>query len=409
MERAFDVVVWGATGFTGRLVARYLAEHHGGARVALAGRDLTKLDGLRASLPGDGPRFPILCGDASDRGALDAVVRQARVVATTVGPYARYGDELVAACVDAGTHCCDLTGEVPWMRKMIDLHHDRAAERGVRVVHTCGFDSLPSDLGVLRVQALCHARFGRFARRVRLFAGEARGGFSGGTIASMLELAQELGRDRAVARLLRDPYALNPAPRPTGPDQGDPTAVEYVSDLGQWAGVFLMASVNTRVVRRAHALRGSPYGHDFRYSEQMSFGRGPLGLARALGVTAALGGFFGAVRVEALRNLLQRHVLPPPGQGPSEEAIARGFFVVRLLADEIPGHPGERVQVTVRGSGDPGYGATARMLSEAALCLALDPLDTPFGDLPPSIAMGEPLVERLARADVRFEDEPPAA
>jgi short subunit dehydrogenase-like uncharacterized protein len=405
MDRSYDVVVWGATGFTGRLVARYLAEHHGGATVALAGRDLAKLEGLRASLPGDGPSFPVLRADAADREGLAAVVAQARVVATTVGPYARYGSPLVEACVDAGTHVCDLTGEVQWMRRMIDQHHDRAVERRARVVHTCGFDSLPSDLGVLHLQAACQTHFGRHARRVRFFAGEARGGFSGGTVASLLTLAEELQRDRAVARLLRDPYALNPDPRPTGPDLPDPTSVEYVSELGQWAGLFLMASVNTRVVRRAHALRGFPYGHDFRYSEQMSFGRGPLGLARALGATAALGTFFGAVRVDALRGLLARHVLPAPGEGPSEEAIARGFFVVRLLGDDVPGNPRAKVQVTVRGRGDPGYGATARMLSEAALCLARDPLDTPFGDLPPSVAMGIPLLERLQRADVTFEAE----
>lgn len=408
----YDVVLWGATGFTGRLVAEHLArtQREHGARWAIAGRDRGKLERVRGEIAREhaaAADLPILVGDARDAASLDAIVGKTRVVCTTVGPFARYGSELVAACARGGTDYCDITGEVHWMRRMIDAHHARARETGARIVHTCGFDSIPSDLGVLVLQEHMREQHDGRCHSVHAYAGESRGGPSGGTIASMLETLDEAAKDRSLRRLLADPYALDPEPRVGGPDGPDQRAIQYSEELGRWTGPFVMAVVNTRVVRRSNALLGYPYGRDFHYSEAMSFPPGPKGLAMATGMVAGLGAFVAATRVPPLRRLLEERVLPKPGEGPSAEQREHGYFVMRMLGEGTSGKTGRTVRLLgkIAGEGDPGYAATSRMLGESALCLAQDDVAADGGVLTPASSMGMKLVTRLRNARIRFDVE----
>ncbi|MFP2927866.1 saccharopine dehydrogenase family protein [Pyxidicoccus sp. 3LG] len=412
----FDVIVWGATGFTGRLVAEYLARTQDAhrARWALAGRDKAKLEEVRRGLAALSPscaELPLVVADARDAASLDALVSRTRVVCTTVGPYARHGSELVAACARSGTDYVDLTGEVQWMRRMIDAHHEQARATGARIVHTCGFDSIPSDLGVLMMQEHMREKHGGHLGSVRLYMGPVRGGASGGTVASMLQAVDEIAADRSVRRILANPHALDPDPKQRGPGERDLMGVRYSQELGQWTGPFVMAAVNTRVVRRSHALLGYPWGRDFRYSEVASYGTGPKGLARAASMTAGLGGLLGAVSVKPLRKLLESKVLPAPGEGPTAEQREKGYFVARLLGEGKSPRSGREVKLKgkVAAQGDPGYAATARMLSEAALCLARDGVPALGGVLTPASSMGMRLVERLRQAGMTFEVEELAA
>jgi short subunit dehydrogenase-like uncharacterized protein len=407
----FDIVVWGATGFTGRLVAEYLARNQEShrARWALAGRDVKKLEEVRRSVATLVPacaELPLLVADAKDAASLDALVTRTRVVCTTVGPYARYGNELVAACARAGTDYCDLTGEVQWMRRMIDAHHEQARSSGARIVHTCGFDSIPSDLGVLMMQEHMREKHGGHLGSVRLYMGPMRGGASGGTVASMLTALDEVAADRSVRRILGNPHALDPDPKqPRNPAERDVATVRYSQEAGQWTGPFFMASVNTRVVRRSHALLGYPWGRDFLYTELAGYGPGVKGLARATSMTASLGGAFVALQVKPLRKLLESKVLPAPGQGPSTEDRERGYFVARLLGEGMSPRTGRQVRLKgkVGAKGDPGYAATSRMLAESALSLAFDENPPSGGVLTPASCMGMRLVERLRKAGMTFE------
>jgi short subunit dehydrogenase-like uncharacterized protein len=401
MTRELDVILFGATGFTGRLVADYLAgaAQRAPLRWAIAGRSHDKLAALGSS---GGLGVPIIVGDAHDGAAMRALAQRATAVCTTVGPFARYGSELVAACAAAGTHYCDLAGEVPWMRRMIDAHHERARSTGARIVHACGFDSIPSDLGCWAAQQAFRARFGGPARRVTAVFGEQRGGLSGGTIASAFEIAREAGRDPAVRALLANPYALDPldpapasAPRPHVPDE---TSIGWQRTLGMFTVPFVMAQVNTRVVRRGHALAGLPWGKDFAYREVMSTPGSLRGAARAAGLTGGLAALGFAMSQPWLRDRLARRA-PRPGEGPSADARARGHWIVRLVAE---GDGGEALVYVASDRADPGYGSTSKMLGEAALCLARDPLNSPGGVLTPAVAMAQPLVDRLRRAGLTF-------
>ncbi|MCA9675973.1 MAG: saccharopine dehydrogenase NADP-binding domain-containing protein [Kofleriaceae bacterium] len=403
-SRELDVVLWGATGYTGRLVADYLATtpHAATLTWALAGRDRHKLERIRVELAAVTPRLadlPILIGEAHDRASLDAIAARTRVVCTTVGPYARYGSELVAACAAAGTHYCDLTGEVPWMREMIDAHHDTARASGARIVHTCGFDSIPSDLGVLMLHHAMRERGDRLARVDAFF--RVKGGPSGGTIHSMLGILDAARRDPAARKLLGDPYALNPATGPRGFDGPDPRGVRRDRRAGGWVGPFVMAVINTRVVRRSNALLDGAYGELLRYQEQMTFPDGVRGLAMAGAFTAGLAAFAAASQVPPLRKRLEAR-LPGPGQGPTQAEREAGFHKTRMFADGVAG---TRLLGRIEDHYDPGYGSTSRMLAEAALCLALDPLDSPGGVLTPASAMGVTLIERLRAIGMVFEVE----
>ena len=409
-ERSFDIVLFGATGFTGKLVAEYLVKHApADLRWALAGRSREKLEAVRADLARTDAKaasLPIVLGDSQDQASMDTLAKDARVVCTTVGPYIKFGHALAGACADNGTHYCDLTGEVPFMRDVIDRHHARAKETGARIVHTCGFDSIPSDLGVLVIHERAKA-LGKKLAWVHFFAGESKGGFSGGTVASMMALVDAAKNDPRVRRVLGNPYALDPEPQGArGPDGPDQIGVRFDPDLGMWTGPFLMAAVNTRVVRRSNALLGHVYGPNFRYSEAMSFGKGPKGFLTASAVSAGLVAFLGAASLAPTRHLMESKMLPKPGEGPSKEARDAGFFVVRFIAEtEADGGAPVRISGRVEGKSDPGYGETAKMLSESAMCLARDGdrIAPGGGVLTPASSMGMVLVERLRAAGMVFD------
>ena len=400
-SREFDIVLWGATGFTGRLVADYLVRNYlggeTGLRLALAGRNREKLEGIANEV--GAPQLPILVGDSFDAESLNAIAAKADVLISTVGPYAKYGAEVVAACVRSGTDYCDLTGETHFIRAMIDEHHEEAKKTGARIVHCCGYDSIPSDLGALMVQEAFKQRHGKYASEVKMAAGKMSGGLSGGTFDSMLNIVDEIKKNPSLRRVLGNPYALNPEGI-RGPDKGDQTGVHFDKDLNMWTAPFLMAAINTRIVRRSHALLGLPWGEDFRYSEVMSTGKGPKGFSRAVTFTGGIVAFMAALALPLTRQLVVKR-LPSPGEGPSEEVRAKGYFNTLFVALG----DGESVHGLVADQRDYGYGSTAVMLSESALCLALDgaQLQSEGGIRTPASTMGTRLVERLRAAGMTFQ------
>lgn len=401
-SRDLDLVLWGATGFTGRLVAIYIAKHYAGSGLkwAIGGRSRSKLEAIRDELlayDATLAELELVTGDSHDRESLDRITERTTTVCTTVGPYDLYGEELVASCAEKGTHYCDLTGETPFIRRMIDRYHERAIESGARIVHCCGFDSIPSDLGTFALQKEAQRRWGAPADEVTFYLVNARGGFSGGTVSSLLNVVKNVSRPE-VRSVLGNPYALNPEGERRGPDGPDSMAIRYDKNVDAWTAPFLMGPINTRVVRRSNALLDYAYGENFRYKEVTRTGEGPRGFAMAAGMSAGLVAFMAGVSIKPIRNILETRFLPAPGEGPSQEEIENGSFVAELV-----GKQGEReVRVTVRGRRDPGYGATAGMLAESALCLSLDgdKLTSPGGILTTASAMGDALLARLPNAEV---------
>jgi short subunit dehydrogenase-like uncharacterized protein len=398
MTADLDLVIFGATGFTGRLVSEYVLARSGRTRVGLAGRDRGKLEALRRELAADAE---LIVADSSDRASLDTMVKRTRVVCTTVGPYAKYGSDLVASCAAQGVDCCDLTGEPQWVRRMIDAHHEDARRSGARIVPCCGFDSIPSDLGVFMLQEHARATHGAPCDEVTLAMTRLRGGVSGGTIATMFSIQEELREDRAVRRLLVDPYALV---EERGPDARDRPGVRFHEELNAWVTPFLMAFMNRKVVHRTNALGGYPYGRDFKYAELSAFRRGPRGAMRALRMSAGMGALLAMMSVGPTRNLLER-ALARPGEGPSKRTRERGLFEAMLIGHgtDATTHAPFRVRGRVAGKGDPGYAGTAVMLGEAALCLAQDPPIGGGGVQTPAVALGGALLGRLGAAGMTFE------
>ena len=394
-QRKYDVIVWGASGFTGRLVTEYLNGKYGPGgelRWAIAGRDHEKLETTSADLGIQPGSVPIIIADSLDHESMQGLARDTRVVLTTVGPYAKYGSALVEACVAHGTHYCDLAGEVQWMRKMIDRFQTDARNSGARVVHSCGFDSIPSDIGVWFLQREAQKLHGDTCVEIKLLVKAMKGGASGGTFASMMNALEESRRDREIARILVDPYSLNPQGERNGPDGRDQAGVEYHEDSGTWTAPFVMGSVNARVVRRTNALRQYAYGRDFRYSEATMTGSGPAGWMKSAGMTAGLGGFMLASSFDFSRSVLVRRFLPKPGEGPSQEQRKAGFFNF-LLVGKLAN--GTLMRARVTGDRDPGYGSTSKMLGESAVCLAMDDLPSKGGLWTPASAMPDALFARL--------------
>ena len=405
-NRDFDIVVWGATGFTGALVAEYLLAQYGTGhdhdlRWAIAGRSEEKLEKLRHALGAEAAALPTIVADSFDDQKLSDMAAKTSVVITTVGPYAKYGSQLVAACVEQGTHYCDLAGEAQWIRRMIDTHHEAAAASGSRIVHCCGFDSVPMDIGVHFLQQEAKRRHGDYCTSIAMNVKAMRGTFSGGTMASMMNLVKEARADRDVARVLMNPYGLNPDGERKGADQGDQRGVRFDEAAQSWTAPFIMAGINTKVVRRSHALQGYPYGKDFRYSEAMMMGKGVPGWLRASGVAGGLGGFVFTASIGPARRLLERYVLPKPGEGPNKEQRETGFFDLRQFG-KLPG--GTVMKTKITGDRDPGYGSTSKMLAESGVCLAKDELASAGGVLTPAAAMGDALLARLQEnAGLTFE------
>jgi short subunit dehydrogenase-like uncharacterized protein len=399
--RDYDIILFGASGFTGRLVAEYLLQRYGQdgeLRWAIAGRNREKLAEVASEL--GAPDLPVLVADGADREALDQLAVSSTVVCSTVGPYALYGSELVAACAQAGTHYCDLTGEVHWMRDMIDQYQQSAAASGARIVHTCGFDSIPSDLGTLFLQSAMTEQHGVPAQKVKFRVKGFSGGMSGGTVASMINMMEQAAKEPKLRRVLADPYALLPQGAPRGEDGRDQTGAIFDEDLHRWTLPFIMATINTRVVRRSNALLDFAWGQDFRYDEAILAKKeqGQMGAKlSALAMTAGTA----SLAVPPLRALAKKF-LPAPGEGPSQEQREKGYFDIYLYGV----HPEDREKdliARVTGDRDPGYGSTSKMLAEAAICLAKDDLSCGGGFWTPASAMGQALIDRLeANAGLTF-------
>lgn len=401
--KEFDFVVFGATSFVGKILARYLLDRYPASAVkwALASRSQSKLDALKAELGDAAHPLVTITADSHDEQALRAMCARARVVISTVGPYALHGETLVRVCAETGTDYCDLTGEVQWIKRMLNRYEKVAAKSGARIVNCCGFDSIPSDLGVYALQEEAIQRFGMPCHTISMRVKAMRGGFSGGTAASLLNVAKEAAKDTALRRELANPFSI--CPEQTGPRQPRAGGAVYDADFGSWTAPFIMAGINTRVVHRSNALLEKRYGADFVYSETVLTGKDFKGRLAATGAALGLNAFMLASAISPTRKLLERFVLPKPGEGPSPTAQREGFFDLRFIGKV---GNGQTLRGKVTGDRDPGYGSTAKMLGEAAACLAFDVPGTPEGGgfWTPASLLGAPLIRRLENhAGLKFD------
>ena len=396
-NREFDVIIWGASGFTGRIATNYMHAQYGEGNIswAIAGRNQAKLDSVRNQRDID-----VLIADSDDEESLKELVQKTKVLLTTVGPYTKYGSKLVAACAEYGTDYCDLTGESLWMREMISAYDESARNSGARIVHTCGFDSIPSDIGVYFLQKEMIARHGVPARHVKFRLRTAKGGMSGGTADSGLAMVEKVEKDKNLRSQLTDPYLLNNNFR--GADGPDRISPFYDEDFDSWVAPFVMGPINTRVVRRSAELLGDMYGSNFRYDEGILTRGGPTGFLGATGIGLATGLAMATLAAPPTRKIIKR-LIPKPGEGPSEQEQERGFFEIELKAK----HPEDEsldLRAIVKGDRDPGYGSTAKMIVESAMALAHDDVKKSGGFWTPASVIGDQLLQRLPpHAGVTFE------
>jgi short subunit dehydrogenase-like uncharacterized protein len=409
-HRKHDLIVWGATGVAGRLVAEYLTEQYTPNQLSLAlgGRNETRLRELESALVERHPAWdeiPVVIGDATDPESLQALAESTRVVCTTVGPYTTYGTPLVKACLTAETDYCDLTGEINWVREMIDRYHDEAVDAGTRIVHSCGFDSIPADLGTLLVQSFAIDTFSTSCDLVRIYLEGGRGGVSGGTMASFVALFQAASTDPVARQTLRNPYSLAPKGERDGIDPGAQFGPKTDPLRSEWTAPSPMAAVNERVVRRSNSLLGYPWGREFECTEAVPMGSGLSGMARASAVSAGLGIATAVMSFGPTREGLRRLVFPGPGKGPTREQIENGYFTLRVLGRGTTANGPFVVESEIGADRDPGYGATAKMISEAAMCLVREEIDSPLagGVLTPASGIGEPLGDRLRQAGLTVD------
>jgi len=417
---SYDLVVFGATGFVGRILCGYLLDQVGvnvSVKWAIAGRSRAKLEALITELGSRANNLPYVTADATNEASLSTLCAQARVVISTVGPYALYGEALVKVCAKTGTDYCDLTGEPQWVRQMIEKYNNVAQRSGAHIVHCCGFDSIPSDLGVHYLQQQAKQRFGQVCDHIKMRVKSAQGGVSGGTAASGVNLMQEASGSAKLRQELEDPYSLcvdmpgvnvpdvdmpdvdMPTPQTTKAKAHPPTLVpvQYDSYFQAWVSPFVMAAINTRVVLRSNALLGYPYGQHFQYEEAMLTGPGMGGWVAAQGLSVALSGLAAATAFSPTRWLLEKTLIPKSGEGPSQTSQEQGFYDLRFLGVT---RDGETLEVKVLGDRDPGYGSTAKMLGQAGLCLAEDfaTANKPGGFWTPASLFGDALIERLVEA-----------
>ncbi|MFT7339093.1 MAG: short subunit dehydrogenase-like uncharacterized protein [Marinobacter maritimus] len=403
-ETTYDLVVFGATSFVGQILTQYLFDSCGVAGEvtwAIAGRSESKLAELKSGLGANASELPIILADATDDDALKTMCEQTRVVISTVGPYALYGEPLVKACVETGTDYCDLTGEVQWIRRMVDRYEDQAKKSGARIVHCCGFDSIPSDMGVWFLQQQAEKTFGEPCLDVRMRVKVAKGGLSGGTVASMMNIAKEAAADPKLRKELANPFSICPPEHRSTVRQPSLKGAEFDKTFNVWLAPFVMSSINTRVVHRSNAMQSARYGKEFTYDEAMMTGTGTKGRLTAYGITAALAGFFTASAIKPSRWLVEKFV-PQPGEGPTPEAQKAGFYDLRFVGRT---QDGKTMITKVTGDADPGYGSTSKMLGEAGMCLAFDiPADQAGGFWTPASVLNDKLLERLtSKAGLTFE------
>ena len=388
--RKYDLVVWGATSFTGKLVTEYLFNKHRSSKIkwAIAGRNLDKLEKVRSQVADE--NIPIFIADSFDEESLLKFVKKTRVVCSTVGPYSLYGTKLVKLCVENNTNYCDITGEAHWIRTLIDDYHEEAKSKKIKIVNSCGFDSIPSDMGVYFIQNEIKKTYKNYANSIKMRVAGVRGGISGGTYGSINNLLKEAYSNKKIFRVLNNPYGLNPKNKMEGMDKKDLRKIIFDKESNSWIYPFIMAGINTKIVRRSHALTNFQYGKDFRYEEATMSGKGISGLLKAILAVFPLA-MIGLNPNSLLKKIVNSY-MPKPGEGPGPEKRKNGFYNLRFYVtiDER-----RKAFAKVVGDNDPGYGSTSKMLAESALCLAFDKLPENYGVVTPSIAMGKQLLERL--------------
>mgnify|MGYP003385768894 FL=1 len=403
MSAQFDIVIFGATSFVGEILTGYMMKQYGTdgeVSWAIAGRSEAKLLDIKSQH--NAQSIPHIIADAANEQQLKDMVAQTRVIISTVGPYALYGEPLVKECAQSGTDYCDLTGEVQWYKRMADKYEDTAKATGARIVHCSGFDSIPSDMGVFFLQQKAHEKFGKFCIQVSNRVAKIRGGASGGTVASMTNIAKEAGKDAALRKELQNPYSICPKGHGFTIRQHNVTGAEFDANHNAWIGPFVMAAVNTRVVHRSNALLNNAFGKDFKYSEAMLTGKGKKGKRTARFMGWGLNIFMVLAAIAPTRWILETFILPKPGEGPSPKEQETGMYDMRFIGKTDSGN---QIKVKVTGDRDPGYGSTAKMLGEAAVCLSqLSKTEKAGGFWTPSSAYGLTLVDRLTKnAGLTFE------
>lgn len=394
----YGIVLYGATSFVGQLVAAYLQKFltEGSAdnevSWAIAGRNQQKLEQVRDQV--GNKELPLIIADSEDADSLNAMAAQAQVIISTVGPYLKYGEPLIKACAENGTDYVDLTGEALFIKDMLDKYQQTAKESGARIVNSCGFDSLPSDLGVLFTQNCAQKEYGEYCETINMRVKAAKGGLSGGTVSSMATIFEEIGKDKSLRKQLANPYLLNDDDNRPNVRQENVNLPQWDAENERWVAPFIMASINTRIVHRSNQLRDYQYGRDFKYDEAMWLPAGLKGRLMSYGMTAGIAGFAASMMFKPSRDLLNEHVLPKSGDGPSKSEQENGYFDIRFFGYTNKNH---QVETKVTGDKDPGYGSTCQMLAQSALCLLQDisKQQVEGGFWTPAAAMGESLIERL--------------
>ena len=397
-SKDFDIIIWGASGFTGRLVVEYIFNNYSPEKLkwAIAGRDKDKLINVRDKVADK--NIPIIIADSFYELSLNKMIEQAKVICSTVGPYSKYGSLLVKSCIKTNTHYCDLAGEAQWIRQIIDTHHQEAKNKKVRIVNSCGFDSIPSDMGVYFIhnnKPHDNIKIDNISMRVS----GSKGGLSGGTYASMDNIIKEASTDHSIRKILTNPYGLNPEGERSGPDKRDLNKIKYDKDSKTWIAPFMMAGINTKIVRRSNALGNYLYGKNFTYDETVMTGDGLKGRIRAAIYVIPL--LFLSSKPGSFLKKVSNLFTPKPGQGPSKNERENGYFSMRFY---IRYNDKSRGLVRVTGDRDPGYGSTSKMLAESAICLSKDILEDSYGVITPSVAMGDKILDRLqANAGLTFK------
>lgn len=388
-EKKIDLVIWGATGFTGQLVCEYIANSYNSKDLnwTIAGRNEEKLLKLKNRL---NIKNSILIGNSNDKFSLEKICGKTKVICSTVGPYALYGTNLIHACIKMKTNYCDISGETQWIRKIIDTFHEKAKNQKIKIVNSCGFDSIPSDIGVYFCQSNYYKENGVYANEINMRVAGTRGGFSGGTYNSLTNVIHEASLNKSVRKILNNPYGLNPINEQSGPDKKDLKSVEYDNEAKSWIAPFVMAGINTKIVRRSNALLNYKYGKSFLYSEAVLVGNGILG--KIIGYLSLIPILMVIQKKGSIIKRIIDLFVPKAGQGPSQKERENGFFHLKFFFK----NSGKKYIAKVASDMDPGYGSTSKMLAECAICLALDDtLNKNYGVITPSVAFEEKILERL--------------
>ena len=388
-QKKLDLVIWGATGFTGQLVCEYITNSYSSKDLnwTIAGRNEEKLLKLKNRL---NIKNSILIGNSNDKSSLEKICGKTKVICSTVGPYALYGTNLIHACIKMKTNYCDISGETQWIRKIIDTFHEKAKKQKIKIINSCGFDSIPSDVGVYFCQSNYYKENGVYANEINMRVAGSRGGFSGGTYNSLTNVIHEASLNKSVRKILNNPYGLNPINEQSGPDKKDLKSVEYDNEAKSWIAPFVMAGINTKIVRRSNALLNYKYGNSFLYSEAVLVGNGILG--KIIGYLSLIPILMVIQKKGSVIKKIIDLFVPKAGEGPSKKQRENGFFSLKFFF----GNNRQRYLAKVIGDMDPGYGSTSKMLAECAICLALDDtLNENYGVITPSVAFEENILERL--------------